>query len=153
MKFKVLAGGHVQDDPCSPEPSERQRERGMVRASKTYMPGEVLENDLDLVKLFGPNKFERVPDNTPVSGSPSPHAHEPPIAPHKGLVVDDRERITDPRFPSVMGQKPPSSQTEYFGMLDKLTPAELKSLAASEEIDLKGVKTKEEMLKIIKAAT
>lgn len=71
-KFKVIGGFHDHTEPGSP--SHGRRFQGEVRspAGQVTRPGEVLQSRHDL-RLDFANKFELMPDSTPLSpGQPIP---------------------------------------------------------------------------------
>jgi hypothetical protein len=57
MRFKLLAGQHIQAD----ETQERDELTGKY-PSKTFTAPAIVESDTDLVKKHGREKFERLPD-------------------------------------------------------------------------------------------
>lgn len=130
-KYRLLAGKHSQKEE---NPETKQKE------VKIYKRGDVFESKHDLLKFnAGPGamKFEKVEEPPPRAASraaaPPP---EPPPPPEAKTI-----------------QPPPRNQQEYHAALDKMTEKDLRALAAEEEIDLKGAKTKEDIVKAIKAAT
>ena len=78
---------------------------------------EFVTSSVDLIGLFGPEKFERVPDD-----------QQPQAAPAPAPVVTDGDG------------------------LDGLTVAQLKTLAAEEEVDLGPAKRKAELVGAIREA-
>jgi hypothetical protein len=83
MKFKLLAGKHVQRDSA-----------GVQRA---YKPGDVIESEVDLAMRFnapGSRKFEPVLEETPLKGG-APTPHPLPRAPQHppGTVLSEQQAI------------------------------------------------------------
>lgn len=113
MRFRLLAGMHIQNDPMSGK-------------ERIYRAGAVFESVTDLARRW-PEKFERVLDSTPLT--PDPAASGMDASPSSAPL--------------------PSSGDEYEGM----TVKELQALAAEEEIDLKGARTREEILTVLRKAT
>ena len=95
MRFKLLVGQHIQNEPDGTE--------------KKYSAGEVIESNVDLEKRFG-DKFRRV------YGTPEDERDEP-------TTGDDLERMT---------------------------VKELQALAAEEEVDLRGMTKKEDLIKALR---
>lgn len=108
--------------------TERKRENLLkhLGVEKTYYPGQILECEEDLAKRW-PEKFEP--------------------------VLEYHQYAQDPYAPpqEVQAAAPKFSPANYQH-LDKLNEKELKDFAEGEEIDLKGAKGKEAMLKAIKTA-
>lgn len=63
MKFRLLAGMHIQADKTQDPTPVKDPTTGLVTQrypSKTYKQGEVVESDVDLVARLGANKFQLV---------------------------------------------------------------------------------------------
>lgn len=125
-KFRVLAGKHCEGKTPEGKP-------------KVYVKGDVVDSKSDLSRLNPPGfppKFERVEDD----GRPSPA----PAVPVQTL---------SPTPTPVHATSPlPAAPKTVPDGLDKLSLKELQDLAASEEIDLKGAKTRDEVLRAVRAA-
>lgn len=125
MKFKLLSGIHVDNDKTKGATKSNPEGERVV-----YTAGDVIESDIDLAATLNPKdpsmrrKFERVHDLTPA-----------------GPGVGRRESAT--------ATIPPIDMS----LLAAMSVKELQSFAAEEEIDLKGCAKKEDILKIIQAAT
>lgn len=86
--------------------------------SDVYVSGQVLESTRNLAQLH-PDKFEQVPDDTPVSAPhQSPHAVNVP-----GNETEDEEIN-----------------------LEDMSVSELKALAKEEGVDVKGLRKKSELI-------
>lgn len=63
-RFKVLAGIHVGRDPKGPlQPTDPETGKplpGARRPPRNYQAGEIVEDNRDLVAMFGPGKFQYV---------------------------------------------------------------------------------------------
>jgi hypothetical protein len=76
MRFRVLRGCHAQNDPATGRPVE-------------YYQGDVLESDSDLATRFNSGlgkKFDRVPDDTPVTVK-GKKANAVPVADKKASTI------------------------------------------------------------------
>lgn len=120
MLFKLLRGYH-RDWSFKFDRDTRQR----TTVKRMYSPGESVESDRDLCKLFnrpGSIKFERLPD--------------------------------PPQAQSFQGQQNAvATAVKESPDLDGMTVRDLQALAEEEEIDLGGAKTKDQMVKTIRQAT
>lgn len=67
---------------------------------------------------------------------------------NKFVRVFDNEPVTDVSHKT----KADPTNADAWGDLDKMTLSDLKTVASEEEIDLKGAKTREDALRIIKAS-
>ena len=77
MKFRLLAGGHSEQrwveaseaDVLNDAPGLVKRPNGKwyMLIVRKHKAGAVFESDKDLVKVFGRNKFLRMPDDTPLT--------------------------------------------------------------------------------------
>lgn len=108
-EFKLLASQHIQGDPEKSADPKTGR-----RPSRTFVAGDIVESDLDLVKLHGAEKFQLV------SGSPA-------------------------------GSTPLSTKGKPAPDLKNMSKPELFSLADDLEVDLEGVRSKEEAIEKIQA--
>lgn len=115
---KLLAGQHVEPDWSAPS------EAGKKRPSKTHTAGQIVTSTQDLAKRFGGEKF--LPLGSHDSASPPPPEAPTPVEPKKptGRIA----RIAE------------------YGDVQLMSLSELKELAAGEEIDLSGVRNKEQAL-------
>ena len=93
---------------------------------KQYNPGDPVEADSDLCKKF----------NTPGD------------LPRFERLPDDAPLTATPTLAPTESVAAPAEDT-----LDSMTVEELREWAASEEIDVRGAKTKEQLVKAIRAAT
>ena len=132
MKFRVLHGQHLEEVRL---PDGRMEIR-------TYPQGSIIETDVDLVEKFSPwskvnpdfpSKFQRLPDdfvgdsthNSPSNSQAGPNTAAPQTA--------------------VVGGSADASKT-----LESMSFKELQQWAAAEEINLKGAKSKEEIIRVLK---
>lgn len=126
-KFQVLAGKHIDG-------------KGADGRARVYNAGEVVESRANLLRFNRPGsiKFQRVDDGATIAspaGSP-------------GEIWDRAHESLD-QFIKRMQAKDQASIKPIN--LDTLSFKDLQALAAEEEIDLKGAKTREEALRFIKA--
>ncbi|MGL6095041.1 MAG: hypothetical protein ACRC7O_04475 [Fimbriiglobus sp.] len=128
MKFKLLAGQHVQAEP---DPAgKKDRDGNPVMVPVVYRQGDVVESDAPLDKKHGPDKFAKLDDNpryVPADSLPKPVPGESRAA---GIL---REYETEMGLP-----------------LENLTPEDLKDFAKAEKINLSGAKSKDDMVKIVR---
>lgn len=122
----------------------------------TYSRGDVFLSTRPLYKRW-PEKFELVPDYTPLSGGGAV-IHNDDYDPD----FDDPQEFTStvPTAPMPNPQSPrPTSQPPHHSrrhelmddkMLDSMTVNELKALAEEEEIPLEGATKKPEIVEAIK---
>lgn len=61
-----------------------------------------------------------------------------------------QQTIGDERFPSLKGQPAPKNRQEFEAALERCNVEELRTIADEEEIDIKGAKSKEQMIARIK---
>lgn len=152
--FKLLAGQFIQADPDSPELTAEQIKAGARRPSRTYKVGETVESDEDLVAKHGAEKFVFV------SGKPKkPKAAAGAAAPG-GQVSSGFQSATGTPEGTVSGlavdqeadADPDSDADKPNDNLSTMTVKQLRDHAASEEIDLHGATSKEDILATIRAA-
>lgn len=125
MKFRVIAGRHVQD-------------------GRIFGKDEILESEHDLVSQFR-NKFERVDDDTPVTPVKTPA----PPGPAPRYVANPPE--TDARFGSPVS--PPAPEDAEEGTTPARTrkaPAEKPSKPAGTDVTSDFAKAKEEDFKVFR---
>jgi hypothetical protein len=80
-KCRLLGGEHVTQKwvlatkeearsiPCTKDEITGEYKR---LTEESYLPGDIIESDRDLVAMFGRNKFELMPDDTPLrQGGPT----------------------------------------------------------------------------------
>lgn len=118
MAFKLLRGYH-RDWSHKIDRDTRQR----TTTKRMFKPGEVVESEKDLAKLFnrpGSVKFERLPD------------------PPQAQISQSQETVAVQRKPDVD--------------LEAMTVRDLRELAEQEEIDLSGATTKEQIVKALRQA-
>lgn len=133
-RYRLLAGKHAQKEE---NPETKQKE------VKIYKRGDVFESKHDLLKFnAGPGamKFEKVDDQE----------NQPRRARTESASQTQQQHHTSVETPA---GKPPRNQQEFVTALEKMNEKDLRSLAAEEEIDLKGAKTKDDIVKAIKVAT
>lgn len=90
MKFKLLAGQHIQRDPdWAPGPDDPP---GARAPSRKYEAGEEVESDIDLAAKLGAKKFLRLDDSPRHARAAAPAAPKPPA--HEDADVDALEDLT-----------------------------------------------------------
>lgn len=156
MKFRLKTGRHVQSHLV-------EDERGNVlKVKETYVAIDsqrcIVPSDDDLVKKFGRQKFEKVPDSTPdhraqASASPVQTKKTPedrkPRSESETVPVSRNIRREDRTRPEKPGTPEDPARTTYEAM----TVNELREWAAAEEIDLGNATRKDEIIDAIVAAT
>lgn len=105
MRFELLAGAHTDG-----EVSQGNR--------VIYRPGDVIETDVDLAKMFGSDKFRKMDESEPNTPKKRPQSQQV-------VTVPTREE------------------------LNKMSMADLRALAAEEEIDVSTTSKKEEVVNMI----
>lgn len=151
MRFRLLEGQHVQNDAHGNKVKFSARSNNIV------------ESATDLCDRFNtkdphfPRKFERIDGHEQGAGY-----EEAIAAAYRKGMEDARTAAATPATPSPVaaaaqqgfntlytdsGGKPPQSDS-----LDRMTVKELQELAAEEEIKLGNAKSKEEIIKAIRAA-
>jgi hypothetical protein len=131
-RYRLLAGKHAQKEE-NPETKHKE--------VKIYKRGDVFESKHDLLKFnAGPGamKFEKVEES---ENQPRRARTESPPPPPPHTVVE------------TPAGKAPRNQQEFVAALEKMNEKDLRALAAEEEIDLKGAKTKDDIVKAIRSAT
>lgn len=142
-KFRILAGQHLE-------------------GKHLYRKGEVVETESNLLKFNAPGmspKFEKVEDDTPASyqAAATTEGKAEGKASAEQLTTQQPPRApTPPGPPAPPGQPPaaPSQRPADFDLkqLDTMSVRDLQALAAEEEIDLKGERTRDGMARVIKQA-
>lgn len=132
MRFKVLEGQHIEGGHWT---SDGKRVKG-----KVYKRGdEVVTND-DLSRFnHGTRrpKFERLPDIQEAA--------------EQGFHRGNTATLPEQKTQAVVQAKPQPKLN--FSALEAMNVKQLQDHAAAEEIELGQAKTKEEILKVIKAAS
>lgn len=128
-QFQLLAGIHVQHDKTKPILDEAGKPIPGKFEPQTVHTGEICESDTDLVAKHGASKFRLVGGTlraTPPAAVKSP--------------------VTPPEQPPVITPKASNAD------LDRLSLKDLQAYAEDNEIDLKGAKSRDDVLKIVKSA-
>lgn len=124
-RFKLIAGRHVTWMPGSRPLTQEEIAQGKKREEKRYTVGDIIESTIDLVDRYGSAKFERVQN----------FHHSQPSSPDPtqgSLTVANTLR-----------------QVWKFEELNGMSVSDLRALASEEAIDLKGAKSKEDIIKVI----
>jgi hypothetical protein len=110
---------------------------------RTYAKGEVVESKSDLLKHNSPGaiKFVRLSDNATLITEAEKAK--------KGAVPQDRSVAASPPTSEPVAYADDKGATEEE--LNSLTFQELKDYAAAEEIDLTGVRSKQDAIEVIKS--
>lgn len=123
MLFRLINGPHTCFDASGKEHEYRAGQQG----------NDLIESDVDLCKKFH-NKFERVPDGDSLK-RPSETGRQYAERLRKMAEAAERDEAANA-----------DSADTYEAMNEK----ELRHLAQTEEIDLKGCKTKNEIIAAIR---
>lgn len=150
--FKLLVGKHVADD--------------MDGVERRYKPGDIIETESNLIELFnspGCRKFEEVEAPKQRMGEKTnlPRPGKLPEKPDKAPVNPLMQGEDTPEKASKQtteksdlekpnATKPAAAVAANQAKLESLTEQELRAIAAEEEIDLKGVRGREAVLKAVK---
>ncbi len=137
-RFTVLDSAHVDDK------------------GKTYRRGETLESPHDLDRMFNkpgyPPKFQRDHEHEKVEAS-MPAAGTFVFNPSAESFEQFQERVKAAQKPNTSPSAPTSPPPPQPPRnLEAMSEQDLRKLAEAEEIDLKGAKGKQEMIKVLKAA-
>lgn len=131
LKFRLLQGSHAEE-----------KVPGDPNTLTMYRQGDVFfsSSDLSVLNSPGSTKFERIHDDKPIPAAPPPV-----VATAQGTAVASSSAT-------------PVTKAEPKGVdigptLESMTLEELRRHAADEEIDVAKLKTKDEVVKAIKAAT
>lgn len=141
MRFRLLTGQHIQDDPADLEAAAREKR---APRGRTYLEGEVIESAYDLNRLNPADpalrkKFERLPDNPSADWQ----------APSAGQFVNNSPPPQPPGSPPLA--PPPASITAAdYATLEAMTADELKKWSDAEGFSTGKAKGKDEMLKVLK---
>ena len=131
-KFRVLVGKHNEGGHVD--------EKGNRIKGRTYRVGEVIDtaDDLSRLNASGAIKFERVEEERGAS-RPAPTTPTTPKSP-------------TPPTPAPVNPTTPTTPTAPVTPknLEAMDIKALQALAEEEEIDLKGAKTKEEIIKVLR---
>ncbi len=139
FKFKLLRGRHIEG--VKPDVKAYQVEKDPV----TKFPiCPIIETDKDLGKLFNQEgvspKFERI------YGEPTPV----PLNPLERMAGESVQAYNARLAELMQGIK--QKTEEQAKAIDKLSKEDLESFAEENEIDLRGVKTLEQMRVAVKTA-
>lgn len=141
--FRLMAGVHVGPGKDGPH--------------TVYRVNEIVHSDRDLERDHGSEKFKEMRPRDyqrendgwePIRTSSPPETPRP--FPVEGMTKE--ESSLPPENLSTMPSVEPPPQTLTNEELDGMTVAELKTLAAEEEIDLTGCNTKAQILAKLKGA-
>lgn len=135
-------------------------------AGVTYKAGEVIECDVDLVALFGRNKFSPLTrrkrlENRTQGGGPLPTRQMEGVAPTQSELERDTAQDTTQGGGDLLEEEvedesdveADDEEMEGEGdTLDSMTVDELKKHAEAEEIDLGGATRKADILRAIRKA-
>lgn len=156
--------------------------RSVRPPTRTYEVGDVIETDKDLIKLFGNEKFTRVDfsGKTARVKGPDP-VNNNPATPEMRTIVEDNDGVVIPGDAGKSAEpeaglkdgfndsKAPADENDLssashagtrtiadiehdYGQLDQMTVADLKTLAAQEDIDVSRATHKAEIVKAIRKA-
>jgi hypothetical protein len=180
-RFRISQGQYIQNDPAT-------------NKERTYFQGDIVECNIDLDKLFGYDKFERMVDTgrSPISVEEAARRGFDPATSNTGQEQQKQEpqrqeqqkqepQKQEPRTmhsASDVSSKPASqsqpqgqshteqsqakqplanprnaTEAEYFKNLSKMNVNQLREHAESEEIDLKGANTRDDILRAIREST
>lgn len=150
-RFRLLASLHEAWD-LSAEPDANGR-----FPPRTFRAGEIVESDRDLVAQFGSEKFQLVDGGTtPLKPAPPQAAT---VFPGGQVATGRQETTKGPDGRSISGPENmnPAQRAEVnknqppVDDLDHMSVKELQDHAAAEEIDLRGAKNKEDLVKAIRS--
>lgn len=140
MKFRLKVGGHVQNGPDG--------------KPKSYVPGDIVESETDLAERFNTPpmtiKFERLWEEERREASSRKDTHETHgekkvTVPPSGPPTPPPSNISHPTSPPEKGSAP---QPNYEAMSQQ----DLTELAKEEEVDLRGAKTKADIIARLRTA-
>jgi hypothetical protein len=167
MRFKVLAGQHIEPDESLPPDTVTG-----LHPVRIYYTGHIVETWRDLEFKFNggtpdTRKFERIYDDAPtIPGATEEEvrqfmewkkAQAANLAPSQpnGITTVANQGKSEVQKAAEKGFNPATSNTPQplnQPTLDIMSVKELQDFAKEEEIDIRGAKTKEDLLRVIKAA-
>ena len=155
-KYRLLAGEHVQDIPGTTGPN------GLPLTQK-FRAGDIFESHTDLEERLNSKdqacdkKVERVYDSDPYTNSPpdpgsqwQKRADETPQQ-FAERVMKLALAEPSPPPPAPIPLATAATAVNFMATYEAMTVAQLKAYCESEEIDLKGARTKEEILAVLRA--
>lgn len=137
-KYRLNDGYHVGPDPVNPA------------VDRTYERGDIIESPTDLTFMNVPGykpKFEKVIDEN----SPALPSGAAIFDPAKETIQQFAERMGGGSFTAGVPTQPSSSSPTTVE-LDGMNADQLRKYAEAEEIDIKGAKTKEQLLAVVKGS-
>lgn len=148
QKFRLLASLHEQADR-EWEPTEEEKEQAktlgrIIRPPRVcYKAGDIVESEIDLVQKFGGEKFA--------------YLGQPPV---EGQQLTDQQEAYQKQEEARRAPAPPTKDAKHEvdseGFLETdlhaMSVQDLKAFAADHEVDLKGARNKEDMIKTIRAS-
>lgn len=134
-KFRILHGKHSEKD-----------ENGIPRVYTARTEFDRIHSFSDLEKQNSPNpnhtrKFERLDDDVRVPVAPAVVGSPMP---------EERQQAVQAAQESLAAQKAPAAAPPQQKPFEQMSHKELMDYATREEIDLKGAKSQQEILKVLK---
>lgn len=150
MRFKVLAGQHIQGDKTQPIVKETGK-----HPSKTYDVGSVVESDIDLAKKHGYDKFQLLADKRS-SPSPKPVPKQvtaQPVVPSFEEVEAELEEDDNTPVPQVEEEEAAAEENESPAItreeLQGMSLKELRAYAQEMSINTSNMKDKNTVIAAI----
>lgn len=159
--FKLLAGQHIATDPDAKPLTPEQIKAGARLPSRTYAVGETIVSDDDLVARFGPDKFERIGGGEVQTVAPLPTSSAPGGQVSSGFqsatgtpsgTVSGPSPAPEPPAHTPHAHGPHRQQGPHSPELERMSMPQLQALAEQEEVDLKDARSKEAMIRALRAA-
>ena len=137
MKFRLLAGMHIANDPADTrdlKPGERRRE-------VTYQVGDVVESDTDLAARLGSQKFQPLYEGDLRDFAPkvqTPRNTNPADASVAQIAAPPQNPVET------------SEEDQHADDLDAKDEKKLRDIAVMEKIKVNGADTKEKLVEAIR---
>lgn len=152
MRFKILAGQHIQGDKTQPIVNETGK-----HPSKTYDVGSVVESDIDLAKKHGYDKFQLLADkrSTPTSKPIPKQVTAQPAIPQFEEVEAELEEDENPVPPAPQeeGEEAAADEDESPAItreeLQSMSLKELRAYAQEMGINTSNMKDKNTVIAAI----
>lgn len=141
--FQVTSGREKEAGPAAPIRAETARDAARLAAGQPEAEREARDRTQGIAQ-----EIEKKEGNQPTGEGQQATSQQ---ATHQPTHQPGQRQPTQGSSSQEKGRSP-TEQKEYHAQLDRMTIQQLKAHAEEEEIDLKGAKTRDEMLKALKSA-
>lgn len=148
MKFKLVRGGHVQNEiRDGKEVLVKDKDGNDVPREARYYPGDCFEANQDLCERFNiegtPDRFKLLPESFKIKYKEEPVKDSD--APHVTKTVDERATRK-------ANESAETEDEEPYDEMDSLTVAELHDLADENGVEYKKSDKRNDLITKIRAA-